>query len=382
QEELRHSQKLEALGHLTGGVAHDFNNLLAVVLGNLELLEQRLAADSPESAFAGEATAAAQRGAALTQRLLAFSRKQTLTPSAIDVRALLQGMRNMLESTLSKAIRLEIQTQEGLWHCMADDAQLENALLNLVINARDAMVRGGTITIEASNLTVDEARAATHAGAQAGSYVSISVRDSGSGISADVLSRVFDPFFTTKEVGAGSGLGLSMVYGFARQSGGFVSIQSEIDQGTVVEICLPRTEDSCEAADELDPEALPRGEGECVLLVEDDLTVRRLLVSLLEGLGYAVIEAEDGARALSILHEGVAVDAILSDVVLPGVCSGPDLIREVAQRRPGVSAVLMSGYARDALENSEFALQDVSLLQKPFKEADLARALRLALDGR
>ena len=382
QEELRHSQKMEALGHLTGGVAHDFNNLLAVVLGNLELLTQKLGAENPECALASEATAAAERGAALTQRLLAFSRKQHLAPRPIDVRALIEEMQSLLESTLSEAIRLEIRAQEDLWLCMADSAQLENAILNLLINARDAIGAGGRIAIEASNLTLDEARAAAHPNARAGSYVAISVRDSGAGIPADILSRVFDPFFTTKEVGAGSGLGLSMIYGFATQSGGFVSLESELGLGTEVQICLPRIEAAEDAAGAEDSDAIPRGNGESVLLVEDEPTLCKFLASMLQGLGYSVTQAEDGAEALALLHEDNPVDAILSDVVLPGVYSGPDLIREVVRRRPGVKALLMSGYASETLERSEALLEGVELLQKPFKKGELARRLRAALDAK
>jgi CheY-like chemotaxis protein len=373
---------MEALGHLTGGVAHDFNNLLAVVLGNLELLAPKLGTESPEYALASEATGAAERGATLTQRLLAFSRKQNLTPNPIDVRALLEGMRSMLESTLSEAIRLEIRAQEDLLPCMADSAQLENAILNLVINARDAMGAGGRIAIEASNLTVDETRAVTHSDARAGSYVAISVRDSGAGIPAEILPRVFDPFFTTKEVGAGSGLGLSMIYGFATQSGGFVSLESELGLGTEVQICLPRIEAGEDATDAEDPDAIPRGNGEPVLLVEDEPTVRKLLASILEGLGYTVTQAEDGAEALAILHEDDPVDAILSDVVLPGALSGPDLIHEVVRRRPGAKALLMTGYAGETLARSEAPLEDVELLQKPFKKGELARKLRTLLDAK
>jgi signal transduction histidine kinase len=382
QEELRHSQKMEALGHLTGGVAHDFNNLLAVVLGNLELLSPKLDGESPEYTLASEATGAAERGAALTQRLLAFSRKQNLTPRPIDVRALLEGMRSILESTLSEAIRLEIRTQEDLWPCMADNAQLENAILNLVINARDAMGAGGGLTLEASNLTLDETWAAAHSDARAGSYVAISVRDSGAGIPAEALPRVFDPFFTTKEVGAGSGLGLSMVYGFAVQSGGFVSLESEVDLGTEVQICLPRIPTAEVAGGTQDSDAIPRGNGESVLLVEDEPTVRKLLVRTLEDLGYAVTQAEDGAAALEILHEDHPVDVILSDVILPGAYSGPNLIGEVARRRPGVKALLISGYASGVLERSEASLEDVKLLQKPFRKGELARSLRAVLDAK
>jgi signal transduction histidine kinase len=381
QEELRHSQKMEAVGHLTGGVAHDFNNLLAVILGNLELLEQQLDAESQEFALMQEATRAAARGAALTQRLLAFSRKQQLAPRPLDARLLLEEMRSLLESTLSEAIRLEITAREDLWLCMADSVQLENAILNLVINARDAMGAGGTIVLETSNLSLDETQAATYPDAQAGSYVAISIRDSGAGIPAEILPRIFDPFFTTKEVGAGSGLGLSMVYGFARQSGGFVSLESEVGLGTDVRICLPRVEVAENRPDAGSLDVVPRGGGESILLVEDDPRVRRLFASTLEGLGYSVIQAEDGGEALAILHEDEPVDVILSDVVLPGTYSGPDLIREVARRRPGVKPLLMSGYASGSFDRGESMLDGVKLLSKPFKKGELARVMRAVLDG-
>jgi signal transduction histidine kinase len=381
QEELRHSQKMEAVGHLTGGVAHDFNNLLAVILGNLELLEQHLDAESQEFALTKEATRAAARGAALTQRLLAFSRKQQLAPRPLDVRALLEEMRSLLESTLSEAIRLEIPTREDLWLCMADSVQLENAILNLVINARDAVGSGGRIVVEATNLSLDDTQTAAYSDAQAGSYVAISVRDSGTGIPAEILPRIFDPFFTTKEVGEGSGLGLSMVYGFARQSGGFVSLQSEVGLGTEIQICLPRVEVQQERRVTGHSDVVVRGGGESVLLVEDDPTVRKLFASTLEGLGYRVIQAEDGGEALAILREDEPVDVILSDVVLPGTYSGPDLIREVGRRRPGVKPLLMSGYASGTFDRSESMLDGVRLLHKPFKKGELARVMRAVIDG-
>jgi len=381
QEELRQSQKMEALGHLTGGVAHDFNNLLAIVLGNLELLSQRLASDSPEQALASEASSAAERGAALTGRLLAFSRKQTLSPHPIDVRRLLEGMRGLLESTLSEAIRVEIRVEEDLWNCMADPAQLENSILNLAINARDAMSGGGRLVLEASNLRLDEAGAAEQTGARPGSYVAISVRDSGVGISGEILSRVFDPFFTTKEVGAGSGLGLSMVYGFARQSGGYVSIHSEVNMGTDVRICLPRTQAPPLCVDAADSDLIPSGNGESVLLVEDEPAVRRLVVSNLHDLGYDVVEVGDGSEALAILHEGRHFDLLLSDYVLPGGYSGLELAREVVRRRPGVKILLMSGYAADAPTREELLAQRVALLPKPFRKSELARMLRSALEA-
>jgi CheY-like chemotaxis protein len=291
-------------------------------------------------------------------------------------------MRGLLERTLSEAIRLEIRASEDLWLCMADSAQLENAILNLVINARDAMGAGGRIAMEASNLSLDEARAAEHSDVGAGSYVAISVRDSGAGIPTEILPRVFDPFFTTKEVGAGSGLGLSMVYGFARQSGGFVSLESEVDLGTEVQICLPRVEAEGESRDARESDVERRGSGESVLLVEDDRTLRKLLASNLADLGYSVTQAEDGAEALAILHGDDPVDVILSDVVLPGVYSGPELIREVARRRPRVRSLLMSGYASEAPEPGEAPLGGVELLRKPFRKGELARMMRAVLDGK
>lgn len=381
EEELRNSQRMEALGKLTGGVAHDFNNLLAVIIGNLELAQQssRTAADVRE--FLDEASDAADRGSALTQSLLSFSRVQTLSPQTIDVGALLLKMKGMLERILSDNIEISIDAAEHRWHCVADPIQIENAVLNLSINARDAMPDGGALTIEVSNVTLNEAFVDDHPEAQTGSFVAISVRDTGAGMSSEVLSRVFEPFFTTKEVGAGTGLGLSMVYGFAKQSQGHVMIDSEEGIGTEVRLYLPSSTAQAHTAEDDELVASPRGEGESMLVVEDAEPVRKLIKRLLEELGYEVSIAASGAEALAALDSVGHLDLLLSDVVLSGEMSGVDLIAEAVRRRPGLRILLMSGYAPDDVIEGDRLHEGVTLLSKPFRTDELARAVRSVLDA-
>ncbi len=379
EDELRHSQKLEAIGQLTGGVAHDFNNLLAVILGNAELLEQTLEPKSSQRIYTQEVTAAAKRGAALTGRLLAFSRKQSLDPRPIEVNRLLRSMTGLLERSLGERIQLRIELGADVAPCMIDAAQLENAILNLVINARDAMPNGGLITIEASNFSLAARGIADHPEGIAGDCVSIAVRDTGTGMSGPVRARAFDPFFTTKDPSAGSGLGLSMVYGFAKQSGGHVSIESEVGYGTEVRLYIPQTNLAPDPIEDADAREVPAGRGESVLVVEDDSALRAVIVSFLAEKHYRVESAGDGSEALATLGERGPFDLLLSDVILPGKYSGPDLADEIARQQPSIKILLMSGYASDALESKANFPRYANLIQKPFGMSKLARRIRSAL---
>jgi len=380
EEELRQAQKMEALGQLTGGVAHDFNNLLAVILGNLELASLSNASPERNRVFLSEAIDAANRGASLTQRLLALSRKQAMNPEPIDVVALLETMRGLLERTLGERIEIEIRTQSPVSRCMADCAQLESVLLNLAINARDAMPDGGRLTIEVCDVERAEVRALRDSGPRVGRFVMIAIRDTGLGIPEEALGRVFEPYFTTKEVGKGTGLGLSMAYGFAQKSGGQIVIESALHEGTEVRLYLPTTHiQPCDGRE--DPNAaLPVGRGERILLVEDEAALRRFVVALLEELGYAVTAVADGEQALAALNgSDGSLDLLLSDVVLPGKLSGPRLANRIKRERPDIKVLLMSGYAED-VRSKEGSWPDYELLCKPFHKDDLARTIRTTLD--
>jgi signal transduction histidine kinase len=379
QEELRHSQKMEAIGQLTGGVAHDFNNLLAVIVGNIDLLEQTLEPDSPERTYTQEATAAANRGAALTGRLLAFSRKQPLDSRPVSINDLLESMTALLERTLGETIELRFNLRPNIVPCMIDRLQLENAILNLAINARDAMHGGGLITIETSNVSLGARDAAMIPDATEGDYVLIAVRDTGVGMSAPVRARVFEPFFTTKDVGAGSGLGLSMVYGFVKQSGGHVAIESKPGSGTEVRLYIPWTSLPLDSLEDIDTDTVPTGEGESVLVVEDDPALRQVIVLFLEQQNYQVAAASNGSEALEILDESGPFDLLLSDIILPGELSGPELVNLVASKQPSMKCLLMSGYASDAFEGETGSPDPTNLLQKPFSMGALARKVRSVL---
>jgi signal transduction histidine kinase len=379
QEELRHSQKMEVIGQLTGGVAHDFNNLLAVIIGNVDLLEQTLEPDSSQRAYTQEAAAAANRGAALTERLLAFSRKQALDPRSVEANDLLKSMTVLLERTLGETIQLRFEMSADIAPCMVDRAQLENAILNLVINARDAMQNGGLITIETSNVTLGEHDIAKYTETAAGDYVSIAVRDTGTGMNAQLRARVFEPFFTTKEVGTGSGLGLSMVYGFVKQSGGQVSIESEEGSGTEVRLYIPQTNLPPDPIEGIDSNFAPAGQRELVLVVEDDPALRTVIVSFLNEQNYQVAAAPDGSEALAILDESGPFDLLLSDVILPGRFSGQELAKEITRRQPSIKVLLMSGYASDAFEEEDSPPDYANLLRKPFSMGTLGRKMRSVL---
>jgi len=380
EEALRQSQKMEAVGQLTGGVAHDFNNLLQIVIGNLEILDRALPPDSGRlRRAAGSAMKGAHRAAALTRQLLAFSRRQPLDPKPLDVNSLVSGMSDLLHRTLGETISVETVRGAGLWRIEADPNELEAAILNLAINARDAMPDGGRLTIETSNAYLDDAYLAAHAEVHAGQYMMLAVSDTGTGMDAATMAQAFEPFFTTKPVGKGTGLGLSQVYGFVKQSGGHVKIYSEPGEGTSVKIYLPRL--AGEAAEEPDELPLPEGMSEeTVLVVEDDDDVRAYSVETLRELGYRVIEAHDGPSALRLLARQPRVDLLFTDVVLPGGLTGAQLAADVRTLRPGVKILFTTGYSRNAIVHHGRLDQGVQLITKPFSFSDLAAKVRDVLD--
>jgi signal transduction histidine kinase/CheY-like chemotaxis protein len=385
QEQLAASQKMEAVGQLSGGIAHDFNNLLMVVLGNLESAE-RFAKGSREpnpnlQRAIKSAIRGAQRAAALTSRLLAFSRRQPLNPKPLDVNKFLSGTAEFLQRSLGEKIELEAIGAAGLWQVEADPTQLETALVNLVVNARDAMPEGGKVTIEASNIFVDEGYARGNPDLAPGQYVIICVSDNGLGMPLDVLSRAFEPFFTTKELGQGTGLGLSQVYGFIKQSGGHVKIYSEVDQGTTVKMYLPRYTGHAADLEEGREDSLGEGQnGETILIVEDDSDLRAYLSELLRGLGYRVVSAPQADAALSILKQHSSrIDLLLTDVVMPGI-NGRELGKRARQIRPGLRVLYMTGYSRNAVVHHGRLDEGVDLLQKPITQTHLAARVRDLLD--
>jgi CheY-like chemotaxis protein len=368
------------VGHLTGGVAHDFNNQLTVMLGNAELLEEELAGDQRRQSLAAMIVMAAQRGADLTQRLLAFARKQALSPASVDVNELISGMNELLRRALTESIEIALYPGEALRPALVDPAQLESALLNLSLNARDAMPQGGSLTIETDNVELDEEYCARYTDVRPGSYVMVAVSDTGFGIAPEIMPRLFEPFFTTKAKGKGTGLGLPMVYGFVKQSGGHVAIYSELGQGTTVRMYLPQTPDDTPTV------ALPvldvsvPGGNEAILLVEDDQLVRLYVAEQLEALGYRVLIAEHGAAALTIVQRGDAIDLLLTDVIMPGM-SGRELADTVRTMRPGLKVLYCSGYSEDAIIHHGRLDPGVQLLAKPFRRGELARRVREVLDS-
>jgi PAS domain S-box-containing protein len=384
EEALRQSQKMEAVGQLTGGIAHDFNNLLTVIAGNIDIARRHVGESGEGRVLRalGNAQIGAERAAVLTQRLLAFSRRQPLNPRPVDANKLVSGMGELLHRTLGETIEVETVLAARLWLIEADPNQLENAILNLAVNARDAMTDGGKLTIETANTHLDRAYAARNAGVTAGQYVAICVSDIGSGMAADTLERAFEPFFTTKEVGKGTGLGLSMVYGFVKQSGGHLKIYSEEGEGTTVRIYLPRLVGEAAAAEDQPDEAVPEGSREETILVcEDDDDVRAYTVEVLRELGYRVLEAHDGPSALRLLERQEGnVDLLFTDVVLPSGMSGAVLAQEARARRPELRILFTTGYARNAIVHHGRLDPGVELITKPFAYADLAARVRDMLD--
>ncbi|NYJ10873.1 PAS domain S-box-containing protein [Rhizobium leguminosarum] len=381
-EALRQAQKMEAVGQLTGGVAHDFNNLLQIIVGNLDTLLRTLPAEATRlRRAASQAMGGAERAAALTQRLLAFARRQPLDPKPVDANSLIRGVSDLLHRTLGEIYEVEIVLAGGLWKTEADPNALESALLNLAINARDAMSDGGKLTIETFNAHLDEAYSANHVEVVPGQYVAISVSDTGSGMDAETVARAFEPFFTTKDQGKGTGLGLSQVYGFAKQSKGHVKIYSELGQGTTVKIYLPRLLSGHVDEEAIAPLPLPEAAvGEIILVVEDDPDVLTYSVESLKELGYRVLEAKDGPTALQVLAFNLPVDLIFTDVVLPGGMSGADVVARARELQPSIRALFTTGYSRNAIVHQGRLDKGVHLLQKPFALADLALRIRNVLD--
>lgn len=381
EDALRQSQKMEAVGQLTGGIAHDFNNMLAVVVGSLDLLTRRMSdADARARRYVDAAMDGARRAAQLTQRLLAFSRQQPLKPETIDANKLVAGMSDLLRHTLPD-IQPETVLAGGLWRTFADPNQLENVILNLAVNARDAMTDGGRLTIETANCHLDARYAAGHLGVPAGQYVMIAVSDTGSGMSEEVIAKAFDPFFTTKEVGRGTGLGLSQVYGFVKQSGGHVKIYSEVGQGTTVKVYLPRLMDAVEEVESARTDnALPLGESqEVILVVEDEPGVRQFSVDALTELGYRVFEADGAAAALKLIDAHPEIALMFTDVVMPEV-NGRKLADEARQRRPDLKVLFTTGYTRNAVVHNGVLDPGVHLIGKPFTVEELAKAVRLVIE--
>jgi signal transduction histidine kinase len=374
QEALRQAQKMEAIGQLTGGIAHDFNNLLAGISGSLELLERRLA----EGRLAGveryivSAQSSARRAAALTQRLLAFSRRQTLDPKPTNVNRLISGMEDLIRRTVGPAIDVEVVGAGGLWTTKVDSSQLESALLNLCINARDAMPKGGRITIETANKWLDE-RAARERELPPGQYVSLCVTDNGAGMTPDVISHAFDPFFTTKPLGQGTGLGLSMIHGFVRQSGGQVRIYSELGKGTTMCLYFPRF---IGPADEVDQSATiavtDSAAGESILIIDDEPTIRMLMMEVLEEAGYVVMEAGDGAAGLKILQSDARIDLLITDVGLPGGLNGRQVADAARMNRPDLKVLFITGFAENAALAHGHLGSGMHLIAKPFVMAAFA----------
>jgi signal transduction histidine kinase/ActR/RegA family two-component response regulator len=376
EAQLHQLLRIEAIGKLTGGIAHDFNNMLAVVIGSLELMRRHLARGERDiGKFIDSAMQGAENAATLTRRLLAFSRQQALNPVAVDCNKLIGGMSEILRRTIPEHIEIETVSAGGLWRTHIDVAALENAILNLALNARDAMPEGGKLTIETGNVHLDDAYAARHVDVTPGQYVMVAITDTGAGISEDILENVFEPFFTTKEPGHGTGLGLSQVHGFIKQSGGHIKIYSEVGHGTTVKLYLPRLTKDLAPHDMLSSQsdAMPLArENETILVVEDDASVRRGTVSMLEELDYAVLEAEGGPQALQVLEANPDVALLITDVVMPGM-NGRQLADEAVRRAPHLKVLFTTGYTRNAIVHHGTLDPGVHLLGKPYTFAALAR---------
>jgi PAS domain S-box-containing protein len=382
EAQLRQSQRLEAVGQMTGGIAHDFNNLLTVILGNAELLEEGLAHDPQLRQLADMSVRAAERGADLSHRLLAFSRRQSLDPKAVEVAELIQGIEGLLRRAVGGNVEIRTAFEDNLWRAMIDAPQLESALLNLSVNARDAMPDGGSLTIEAANVTWSEGGIADRAGAEPGEYVMVAVSDTGAGMDEHTKLHAFDPFFTTKEVGRGSGLGLSMIYGFVKQSKGYVQIYSELGHGTTIKLYLPRAAEGAIPFESRDVGGPAPGGVEKVLVVEDDELVRTQVTAQLRLLGYDVVSAGDGIQALELLKQIADFDLLFTDIIMPRGLNGRRLVDEALKLRPGLAVLLTSGYTENALSDHADDGPRIGMLSKPYRRQDLAERVRNALDAR
>ena len=377
-EAQRQTQRLDALGQLTGGIAHDFNNLLTIIIGNHELFHESQNEEEGRSLIR-RASDAAQMGARLTSRLLSFARQRKLEPVVVSLNEQILNMMDLLRRSLGETVEVATSLEPGLWAVRVDPSEIENAVLNLAINARDAMPKGGRLTLSTRNVSLDVNDALGEYGLAAGDYVCLSMQDNGTGMPPEVIARAFEPFFTTKLPGHGTGLGLASIYGFVKQSGGNATIYSEIDHGTVVNLYLPRI------APRADPTGSakgpsPKGAGETVLVVEDNPDLRTLSLDRLRLLGYRVMEADSGPAALVILESGEKIDLIFSDVVMPGGMTGYQLARSAKARFPSIKILLTSGYDAELASSRDAEGGDLKLLRKPYKQADLARAMREALD--
>jgi PAS domain S-box-containing protein len=378
EEQLRQAQKMESIGQLTGGIAHDFNNMLTVITGTIDILGDAVADQPQNAAIVKLISQAADRGAALTGHLLAFARKQPLQPHQTDVNAMLIDLKNLLQPTLGEQIEIESVLQNGVWPTYVDRGQLSSALVNLAVNARDAMLEGGKLTLETCNVVLDYNFASRVGGIEPGNYVMIAVGDTGSGIPEAIRDKVFDPFFTTKEVGKGTGLGLSMVYGFIKQSGGHVTIYSDVGRGTTIRIYLPRAKTEAEAEEDLTAPAAGKSDqrgSETILIVEDDAMLRSYVTTQLTGLGYKTLSAANAAEALAVSDSGAAFDLLFTDITMPGRMNGRQLAVEMAKRRPGLKVLFTSGYSEHTSVDPH-----TLLLAKPYRKAELAHMIRLALD--
>jgi signal transduction histidine kinase len=381
QQQLAQAQKMDAVGQLTGGIAHDFNNILTVIIGTIEILTDAVAHDPELAEIAATVDAAAQRGAELTQHLLAFARKQPLNPRATDTNELVIGAARLLRPTLGEHIEIESMLEENAWPALVDPVQLTTALINLAVNARDAMPNGGKLTLETGNVYLDEVYAEAHREVAPGAYAMVAVSDNGTGIPAAIRDKIFDPFFTTKEIGKGTGLGLSMVYGFVKQSGGHIKIYCEDSHGTSVKIYLPRAAGRDVESIGVATAAPAPGGTETILVVEDDPLVRRYVITQLAGLGYRAVPAANADEALMLIDQGTACDLLFTDVIMSGSKNGRELAQEVLQRQPDVKVLYTSGYSQSAIIHNGRLDAGVVLLAKPYRRSDLAQMIRVALDG-
>jgi signal transduction histidine kinase/ActR/RegA family two-component response regulator len=374
ESQLVQAQKMEAVGTLTGGIAHDFNNLLGVVIGNLDLLRPQVQSIAEADEMVGDSLDAALKGAELTRRLLAFARRQPLSPARIDINELVDGSAKLISRVLGEAIDVVLELGQDIWLVEADPAQLESSLVNLATNARDAMPKGGRLRFATLNRTLDDDYAAQYEDVTPGEYAMIAVSDTGSGMPPDVLSRIFEPFYTTKETGRGTGLGLAMVFGFMKQSRGHVNVYSEVGKGTVFRLYLPRNVSVSASHHHAGIEPTAQGHGELVLVVDDNTAMRKMVASQLRALNYRVIEAGSAANALEILEQE-SVQIVLSDIVMPGASNGIDLIRTTVARWPHMRVVLSSGFADPTVLSELGSTGNIRVLVKPYRKDDLARAV-------